>query len=198
MPETPRDPIQDLHAWFKEAETSGAPMPDAITLATATRDGAPSARMVLYKGLTPQQEIRFVTNYGSRKADELETNPRAALVFYWAKLERQIRVEGRVERAPAAESDAYWNSRPRGSNISAWSSPQSSIVQDRAELETLVADTEKKFAGIEYLPRPEFWGGYHVVPRRIEFWQGRPNRLHDRLVYTRGTNGQWLEERLAP
>ena len=198
MGNMPLNPIAQIDAWFKQAQQAGNPMPDAITLATATRDGAPSARIVLYKGLTKSGSILFVTNYTSRKADELETNPRAALVFYWSKLERQIRVEGRVERVSPSESDAYWNSRPRESNLSAWASPQSSVVQSREELEARVQEMQNRFQGIEKPPRPEFWGGYQVTPKKIEFWQGRPNRLHDRLLYIHGSDGSWLEERLAP
>lgn len=166
-----------------------------MTLATATRDGHPSARMVLLKGFDARGFV-FYTNYESRKGGELEQNPQAALVFFWVELERQVRVEGRVERAAPAESDAYFASRPLGSQIGAWASAQSRVIAGREPLERRTAELEDEYAGRE-VPRPSQWGGYRVVPHVIEFWQGRPSRLHDRLRY-RQKDGGWIVERLSP
>ncbi len=189
------DPIRQFQRWFDEATSAGLIEPNAMTLATATRDGHPSARMVLLKGFDARGFV-FYTNYESRKGGELEQNPQAALVFFWVELERQVRVEGRVERAAPAESDAYFASRPLGSQIGAWASAQSRVIAGREPLERRTAELEDEYAGRE-VPRPSQWGGYRVVPHVIEFWQGRPCRLHDRLRY-RQKDGGWIVERLSP
>jgi len=189
------DPIRQFQRWFDDASGAGLIEPNAMTLATATRDGRPSARMVLLKGFDARGFV-FYTNYESRKGGDLEQNPQAALVFFWVELERQVRVEGRVERATVEESDAYFASRPLGSQIGAWASAQSRVIADREPLERRAAEREAEYAGRE-VPRPPHWGGYRVVPDVIEFWQGRPSRLHDRLRY-RWTDGSWIVERLSP
>ncbi len=190
------DPFAQFQAWFDTALAAGLPEPNAMTLATATPDGRPSARMVLIKGVDSRGFV-FYTNYESRKGRELEANPWAALVFYWPELERQIRIEGRVERVAAEESDAYFASRPLGSRLGAWASPQSQVIPGRDVLEARLRDLEARFASGD-VPRPPHWGGYRVVPEAVEFWQGRPSRLHDRLRYTRQADGRWAIERLAP
>jgi pyridoxamine 5'-phosphate oxidase len=169
---------------------------NAMTLATADREGRPSARVVLLKGLDARGFV-FYTNYSSRKGHELETNPEAALVFYWPEQERQVCVAGRVSRVPIEESQAYFKSRPRGSQIGAWASDQSTTVKDRAELEQKWDQVEKRFPGPD-VPCPPHWGGYVLTPIRMEFWQGRPNRLHDRFRYTLQADKSWLIERLSP
>ncbi len=189
------DPIRQFQRWFDEATSAGLVEPYAMTLAAATRDGHPSARMVLLKGFDARGFV-FYTNYESRKGGELEQNPQAALVFFWVELERQVRVEGRVERAAPEESDAYFASRPLGSQIGAWASAQSRVIAGREPLERRTAELEDEYAGRE-VPRPSQWGGYRVVPHVIEFWQGRPSRLHDRLRY-RQKDGGWIVERLSP
>lgn len=189
------DPLQVLNTWYGEATQKGDVLPDAMTLATATPDGHPSARVVLFKGIK-RGGILFVTNYQSRKARELEQNPRAALVMHFASWERQVRIEGRVERATAEESNAYFQSRPRGSQLGAWSSPQSKPIPSRAALDALASETEARF-GERAVERPAFWGGYLVFPEVVELWLGRPDRLHDRFVY-RPVAGGWSIERLAP
>ena len=190
------DPFVQFQIWFDQAVAAGLPQPNAMTLATATPGGQPSARMVLLKGLD-QQGFVFFTNYESRKAGELEANPRAALVFFWVEFHRQVRVEGHVARVTARESDEYFASRPPGSQIGAIASPQSQVIAGRAPLEARVSELEALYAGRE-VPRPPFWGGYRLTPATIEFWQGRPNRLHDRLRYRRDDASAWLIERLAP
>lgn len=189
------DPFTVFESWYSDAVRSGAPFADAMTLATATPDGCPSARIVLYKGIT-QGAILFVTNYESQKADELERNPQAALVFFWPALSRQVRIAGRVERAGAEESDLYFKSRPRESQLGAWASPQSRPIASRAELVQRFADAERRFAGSE-VERPSFWGGYKLVPRMFEFWSSREFRLHDRFRYERAEAG-FRYQRLAP
>jgi pyridoxamine 5'-phosphate oxidase len=190
------DPIRQFRAWFAEAEAARLYQPDAMTVATATADGRPSARLVLLRGLD-DRGFTFFTNYDSRKAAELAANPRAALVFYWAELHRQVRVEGRVEVVSPEESDAYFRTRPRGSQLGAWASPQSQVLDGRAVLEQLTDEAARRFEG-QPVPRPPRWGGYRVVPEVIEFWQGRDNRLHDRLCYRRRADGGWEVVRLAP
>jgi pyridoxamine 5'-phosphate oxidase len=190
------DPIRQFQAWFDAALAAEHPEPNAMTVATATPDGAPSARMTLLKGLDARGFV-FYTNYESRKGAELAANPRAALVFFWVLLERQVRVEGRVERVSAEESDTYFHSRPIGSQLGAWASAQSQTLANRAELEQAYNELEQVWAGRE-IDRPPHWGGFRVVPQVIEFWQGRHSRLHDRLRYTRQPAGDWRIERLAP
>jgi pyridoxamine 5'-phosphate oxidase len=190
------DPIRQFTRWFDEATTSAVPEPDAMTLATCTSDGRPSARIVLLRGVD-ERGFAFFTNYESRKARELDNNPRAALVFFWHDLERQVRVEGRVERVSADESDLYFHGRPASSRIGAWASPQSEVIPSRESLEERFGDLENRFSDGS-IARPPNWGGYRLVPDTVEFWQGRPSRLHDRLRYSRHEQGGWLIERLAP
>jgi pyridoxamine 5'-phosphate oxidase len=189
------DPIAQFRRWFDDALAAGLREPNAMTLATATPDGRPSARVVLLKGFDERGFV-FYTNYEGRKGEELEENPYCALVFYWAELERQVRVEGRVSRVPKRESDEYFGSRPRGSRLGAWASEQSRPVGGREVLEERLRALEAEYEARE-VPRPPFWGGYRVEPEVIEFWQGRENRLHDRLVYRR-SGGGWGRERLQP
>lgn len=192
-----RDPLAVMQAWYEEARRAGDPVPDAMTLATASPSGEPSARIVLFKGIV-RGAVFFVTNYQSRKARELEQNPRAALVVHYPLREQQVRLEGRVERASVAESDAYFAGRPRGSQLGAWASPQSQAIASRAELDQRAHAIESRFAG-QAVPRPEFWGGYLVFPQRVELWLGRTDRLHDRFVYQRASESEsWQIERLAP
>jgi pyridoxamine 5'-phosphate oxidase len=194
-PEAGGDPIEFFRRWWREAEEAGLLLPESMTLATATPDGHPSARLVLLKGVSARG-FEFYTNYGSRKAGELDANPRAALAFHWVPLQRQVRVEGRVEKVTLEESEAYFRTRHRGSRFSAWASHQSRPIASRAELEAKVDEMRRRFGDGE-IPLPPFWGGYRVIPERIEFWQGRANRLHDRVLHTRTTEG-WRAERLQP
>lgn len=190
-----RDPIELFGEWYQAAQESGIFMPDAMALATADANGAPSVRMVLLKRFD-QRGFAFYTNYGSRKAADLDANPRAALCIHWGVLERQVRVEGPVTRVSEDESSAYFATRPRGSRIGAWASDQSRPLRSRGELEHRVRDAEARFPGDD-VPLPPFWGGYRLRPERIEFWQGRADRLHDRLVFRREGDG-WRTERLYP
>lgn len=189
------DPVEMFRTWFREARESGLLLPEATALATADEDGAPSVRMVLVKGVD-DRGFRFFTNFGSQKAGQLDANPRAALCFHWSVLERQVRVAGPVARVPEEESASYWRTRPRGSQVGAWASHQSRPITDRASLEAQVGAVVDRFGQGE-IPLPEFWGGYRLAPERIEFWQGRANRLHDRLLYTASEDG-WDVTRLQP
>ncbi|MES2003846.1 MAG: pyridoxamine 5'-phosphate oxidase [Bacteroidota bacterium] len=188
--------IDQFTRWWDDAVKSEIEEVNAMTLATATLHGLPSARIVLLKDYD-QRGFIFFTNYESHKGRELEQNPRASLVFFWKELERQVRIEGLVEKVPAAESEAYFQSRPAGSRIGAWASPQSNVIAGREVIEKNAAELENKFADGN-IPRPEHWGGYLVKPVSIEFWQGRSNRLHDRIKYILEGNGHWRIERLAP
>ncbi|MGE5496952.1 MAG: pyridoxamine 5'-phosphate oxidase [Syntrophothermus sp.] len=189
------DPISQFESWLNEAVSAGAEEPTAMTLATADPDGKPSARMVLLKNLN-ERGFTFYTNYQSHKGRQIERNPAAALVFFWPVLERQVRVEGIIEKVSEKESEEYFLSRPAGSQLSAWSSPQSTRIPDRKYLEDMVKKTAEQFTeGIKH--KPPFWGGYILVPDMIEFWQGRPDRLHDRICYVK-ENNIWRIERLAP
>lgn len=192
--EVPRDPLLLFQRWFQEAEQTGIQEVNAMSLATATLSGSPSLRTVLLKGV--DTGFLFYTNYNSQKGQELSANPQAALCFHWKELERQIRISGRVEKVSREESAGYFHSRPKGSQLGAWASPQSSVITDRHELETRFADVEKTYDGQE-IPLPDSWGGYRLIPDTIEFWQGRPNRLHDRLQYAHHEN-LWTLRRLAP
>jgi pyridoxamine 5'-phosphate oxidase len=195
-PLTPTDdPIAFFQRWFAEAQAAGIYLPESMTLATASTDGAPAARMLLLKAVDRRGFV-FYTNYASRKGAELAANPRAALVFHWAVLQRQVRVEGPVARLAATESAAYFRTRARGSRIGAWASHQSAPLADRAELDRRVQEYEGRFAGQD-VPLPPFWGGFRLEPRVIEFWQGRVNRLHDRVRYTR-EGAAWSVGRLYP
>ncbi len=189
------DPIAQFARWYEGALKSVKPLPEAVALATATRTGHPSLRMVLLKGFDAHGFV-FYTNYRSRKARELTRNLRASLVFYWGDLQRQVRVDGHVTKVTARESDEYFATRPRGSQLSAWASAQSAKVASRAMLERRFAAFARRYPGA--VPRPPHWGGYRLAPHVVEFWQGREDRLHDRIVYRRGPRGRWAIERLAP
>ena len=191
------DPFQQFTIWYDEAVAARLPEPEAMTLSTATLEGRPSARIVLLRGYD-ERGFCFFSNYFSQKGKELAANPHAAVTFHWVELERQVRIAGRVEKVTAAESDAYFQSRPRQSRIGAWSSPQSNVIPSRDALEQFFDDYQERYSDVTAIPRPEHWGGYRVIPERIEFWQGRPNRLHDRLCFTRIDQGQWTLQRLAP
>lgn len=188
------DPIEQFAAWWERA-LAEVPLPDAMCLATADADGAPDARMVLLKGFD-ERGFSFHTNYESAKGRQLAANGRAALVLYWRELDRQVRVRGRVERLPAADSDAYFHTRPPERRVGAWASAQSEPLASRAELDERVREVEARFAGRE-IPRPEHWGGFVVEHEEVEFWQGQVGRLHDRFLYSRAGDG-WRIERLAP
>ena len=190
------NPFRQFDKWFQQALAAGLPEPNAMTLATATLDGKPSARVVLLKGFDEQGFV-FFTNYESQKGRELAANPQAALVCYWIELERQVRISGQVSRVSAEESEAYFRSRPLGSQLGAWASQQSEVVGGRKILEDRLEQLTQEYQ-TKPVPLPPYWGGYRVAPETIEFWQGRPNRLHDRLRYTLQSSSQWLIERLSP
>jgi pyridoxamine 5'-phosphate oxidase len=190
------DPVEQFRRWFSEASRAEVPEPNAMTLATADAGGRPSARIVLLKSID-DRGFTFYTDYRSRKGRELDANPRAMLVFYWAELERQVRISGPVERVDVATSQAYYRQRPQGSRIGAWASHQSAELPDRATLEAEVARLTAEYAGKE-VPLPPHWGGYRLVPDEMEFWQGRQSRLHDRLQYTRQPDATWRRVRLSP
>jgi pyridoxamine 5'-phosphate oxidase len=191
-----KDPYRQFEKWFQEAEAAKVHEPNAAVLATAAKDGRPSARMVLLKAVDGRGFV-FYTNYHSRKGRELEGNAHAAYLFPWVALERQVIVEGAVARVPREESEAYFHSRPRASQLAAWASPQSSIISGRDVLEEAMRAVERKYSGVE-APLPPNWGGFRIIPQSVEFWQGRRNRLHDRLRYRRDDTGTWIVERLAP
>ena len=191
-----RDPFRQFEKWLQEAEAAKIPEYNAMTLSTATRDGRPSARTVLLKGLDGRGFV-FYSNYESRKGREIEANPHVALVFPWLLLERQVIIEGKLTKVAREESEAYFHSRPRASQLGAWVSQQSSIISGRALLEGNMKAVEKQYADQE-VPLPPNWGGWRVAPETVEFWQGRRSRLHDRLRYRRGKDGGWSIERLAP
>jgi pyridoxamine 5'-phosphate oxidase len=190
------DPLAQFQAWFREASDAGLRLPEAVVLATATEDGVPSARMVLLKG-ADERGFSFFTNTESRKADELEANDRAALLFYWDPLGRQVRIEGRAAPVRRDESAEYFDTRPRGSQIAAWASRQSTVLEGRDELEAEVQRRAAEFEGDD-VPLPPWWGGYRLVPERYEFWQHRDDRLHDRLAYEPDGAGGWRIVRLSP
>lgn len=191
-----RDPIKQFQLWLDDAIAAKLPLPEAMNLATATPEGRPSARVVLLKQVDPDGFV-FFTNYHSAKAVELESNPYAALVFYWSPLERQVRVEGKVERTSAEESELYFRTRPRESQIGAWASPQSSVIPTREVLEQRARELEEYYRDRE-VECPGHWGGYRLRPDKIEFWKGRPGRLHDRILYELMSDGSWAIKRLAP
>jgi len=190
------NPFRQFDAWFTDAQAADIPDPNAMTVATATADGQPSARIVLLRGYDERGFV-FYTNYESRKGQELAGNPVAALVFFWPALERQIRITGAVAQASRDETDRYFRGRPRGSRLGAWASPQSAVIAGRVEIEDRLRDLEQQYPGDD-IPAPPHWGGYRVAPDAFEFWQGRPSRLHDRLRYTRQPDGSWRIDRLAP
>ncbi|MCS7264647.1 MAG: pyridoxamine 5'-phosphate oxidase [Armatimonadetes bacterium] len=192
----PTEPFDLLKRWLQDALSEGLVEPNAAALATVSKDGQPSVRAVLIRDLD-ETGLIFFTNYESRKASELSNNPRAALLFLWTPLERQVRVEGFIEKVSEEISDAYFKSRPRNYQLAAWASPQSQPIPDRKFLEDRYKEMEARFEGQEVI-RPPFWGGFRLVPERIEFWQGRPNRLHDRFLYMRQNDGSWSIVRLAP
>lgn len=194
--EAARNPIEQFARWFADAESSGIPEPNAMTLATADSSGTPSARVVLLK----QFDVRgftFYTNYDSRKGRELAANPRAALCFFWQPLERQVRIEGTIEKTAREDSEHYFNSRPLAARVGAWASRQSDVLPSREALERAHAEVAARYPDGN-VPLPPHWGGYRVIPQRVEFWQGRASRLHDRLLYTRRPDGMWKIERLSP
>lgn len=191
-----RDPIKQFRRWFDDAIASGSRLPESMTLATATAEGKPAARVVLLKQVDEHGFV-FYTNYRSAKAKELDENPQAALVFYWVGLDRQVRVEGKVARVSSAESEEYFKTRPRESQLGALASPQSEVIEGREVLEEHLRALAEEYRDRE-VPRPAHWGGYRLKPERIEFWENRPGRLHDRIVYDLQPDGSWTIKRLAP
>lgn len=190
------DPISQFNSWFQEAVEAKVNEPNAMSLGTSV-DGQPSVRIVLVKGVN-EKGFSFFTNYQSAKGEQLKQNPKAALTFFWPELERQVRIEGVVEKLSEEASDTYYNSRPKGSRVGAWSSPQSQVIPGREVLEERVEEYTKQFENTEDIPRPDFWGGFVLRPIMVEFWQGRPSRLHDRIRYHLSEDNSWTIERLAP
>jgi pyridoxamine 5'-phosphate oxidase len=197
LEQTAPEPFAQFQRWLTEALEAQVPEPNAMHLATVSINGRPSGRIVLLKGLTEKGFV-FFTNYQSRKGQELVSNQWASLTFFWPELERQVRIEGRTELVSAQQSDAYFHSRPRGSQIGAWASPQSQQISSRQVLEENTNRFQEEFSQDQLIPRPPHWGGYCVIPDRIEFWQGRPSRLHDRIVYSKTAENSWQKNRLAP
>jgi pyridoxamine 5'-phosphate oxidase len=191
-----QNPLEQFSQWFNEALAALVPEPTAMHLSTVNEHGRPSGRMVLLKGVEDSRFV-FFTNYQSRKGTDLEVNPACALTFFWPELERQVRIEGIALRISKNRSDEYFQSRPRSSQVGAWSSPQSTVISDRALLDKRQEEMEKRFEGQDTLPRPQQWGGYEIDPFLLEFWQGRPSRMHDRILYVKQDNG-WEIKRLAP
>lgn len=191
------DPFEQVTRWMDKSRRAGLPEPNAMSVCTVGPDGTPSQRMVLMKHISPERGVIFYTNYGSRKARELDAHPRCSALFHYHILQRQIRITGRAERATRGESEAYFRTRPRGSQLGAWASLQSEALPDRATFEARYAEIEARFKG-KTVPCPDFWGGYRILPDRFEFWQGRAYRLHDRLVYTLQEDGSWKIHRLYP
>jgi pyridoxamine 5'-phosphate oxidase len=191
-----KDPIKQFEAWWQYAILSKIDEPNGMSLATCSASGKPSVRTVLLKGLRENGFI-FFTNYESRKGKEIEENPFVALLFFWKELERQVRIEGRIQKVSVEESDEYFSERPRESQVGAWSSPQSTVIDSREFLQEKIQKYQEQFGAGE-IPRPGYWGGYIVKPCSMEFWQGRPGRLHDRLQYTLDENNSWIIKRLAP
>ncbi len=191
------EPVAQWQRWYDEASSAGCVEPHAFVLATVDGDGFPQTRYLLARG-ADERGFAFFTNYESAKSHQLDASPKASLLFTWLQLHRQVRVVGTVERLSAAESDAYYASRPRSSQIGAWASPQSQVLADRAALEARVEQFTTTFEGVDDVPRPNYWGGWRLTPITVEFWQGRPSRLHDRLRYRRNDDGEWIVERLAP
>lgn len=190
------NPFEQFKVWFEQAIAAQLPEPNAMTIATATLDGRPSARLVLLKDYDERGFV-FYTNYESNKGQQLLENPWGAIVFWWAELERQVRIEGSVEQVSAEEANAYFESRPKGSQLGAWASNQSQVIASREVLEQRLQQLQKKYEN-KQIPRPPHWGGFRLIPAEIEFWQGRPSRLHDRLLYRRGDFGSWTMQRLSP
>lgn len=190
------DPILAFEAWLEQSVICDCHEPTAMTVSTAGADGRVSSRMVLLKGVGPEG-FQFFTNYDSRKAKDLESNPHASLLFFWPELERQVRIEGTAEKLPEKTSDRYFSERPRGSQLSAWASKQSSLIENRQSLDDEFAFFQDRFKQTIDVPRPPFWGGYRVRPDRIEFWQGRKDRMHDRVVFL-NEDGKWVKQRLCP
>ncbi|NEP56162.1 MAG: pyridoxamine 5'-phosphate oxidase [Symploca sp. SIO2G7] len=193
---TNSNPFEQFHTWFNQALAAGLPEPNAMTIATASPNGKPSARIVLLKDYDERGFV-FYTNYKSHKGQQLLENPWGALVFWWAQLERQVRIEGRVEKVAPSESDAYFKSRPQASQLAAWASEQSQVIENRQAIEQRLQQLQEEYEGSE-VTRPPHWGGFRVIPVEIEFWQGRPSRLHDRLLYRLTEEGSWGIQRLSP
>ena len=191
-----QSPFKQFGKWFDEAQHKDHVLPNAFALATSDKKNRPSVRMLLMKDFSEHGFV-FYTNSESRKGEELSQNQSASICFWWDRSERQVRIEGKIQVVDSTEADAYFKSRPRGSQIGAWASPQSSVIPDREVLEGRYSEIEEKYDGLD-VPRPLYWNGYRLVPSSIEFWQGRPDRLHDRLRFTQSSSGKWIVERLAP